>query len=100
NVRPGNAPDDYSGPLFTVVRVDGPQSVEASRSKNSWRLYYINSQTGLIDRIVSQLGNQDVEAEISAWSEVSGEKLPSRITWSISGRTVMSYQLSSVSADE
>jgi hypothetical protein len=100
NVRPENAADNYEGPLWTVVRVDNPQSNEAARPASSWRLYYINSQTGLIDRIVSRLNDQTVEAEISGWSEQSGEKIPSHITWSIGGQTVMSYQVNSVSHSE
>jgi hypothetical protein len=100
NVRPEKAADNYDGPLWTVVRVDDPQSDETLRPRSPWRLYYINSQTGLIDRIVSQIGNETVEAEISAWREVSGEKVPSRITWSSGGRIVMSYQLSSFSPSE
>lgn len=100
NVRPSNAADNYSGPLFNVVRVDDPQTDEMSPPQSSWRLYYINSQTGLIDRIVSQIGEQTVETTISAWSEVSGEKIPSLVTWSSNGRVVMSYQLSSVSPNE
>jgi hypothetical protein len=100
NVRPEKAADSYDGPLWTIVRVDDPQSDQTLRPKSSWRLYYINSQTGLIDRIVSQLGDETVEAEISAWTEVSGEKVPSSITWSSSGRILMTYQLSSFSRSE
>jgi hypothetical protein len=97
NVRPENAPDNYDGPLWTVVRIDDPQSNQAARPKSSWRLYYINSQTGLIDRIVSHLNDETVEAQITSWTEQSGEKTPSQITWSVAGRAVMSYQVTSVS---
>lgn len=100
NVRPENAPDDYNGPVWTVVRVDDPQHDEAVRPASSWRLYYLNSQTGLIDRIVSQSGGETVAAEIVNWSQQSGEKAPSQITWSIDGRVVMSYQSTSVSHNE
>lgn len=97
NVRPENAPDYYDGPLRTVVRIDDPQSNEAVRPTSSWRLYYINSHTGLIDRIVSQLNDETVEARITSWTEQSGEKTPSEIIWSVGTRTVMSYQVISVS---
>ena len=97
NVRPSGAPDNYDGPLWTVVRVDEPPAKETPNPQSNWRLYYINSQTGLIDRIVSQIDGESVEAEISAWHESSGEKTPSHITWSSGGRVVMTYQLTSVS---
>lgn len=97
NVRPPDAPDNYDGPLWTVVRVDERPMKETTRPRSSWRLYYINSQTGLIDRIVSQLDGESIEAVINAWSENSGETTPSHITWSIGGRVVMRYQLTSVS---
>lgn len=100
NVRPENAPDNYDGPVWTVVRVEDPQRDEAVRPASSWRLYYLNSQTGLVDRIVSQSGNETVEAEIVNWSQQSGEKTPSQITWSIGGRVLMSYQSTSVSHNE
>ena len=99
NVRPEKAADNPDGSLWTVVRVDDPQSDQALRPRSFWRLYYINSQTGLIDRIVSQLGDETIEAEISAWSEVGGEKIPSKLTWSSGGRIVMHYQLSSFSTE-
>lgn len=100
NVRPENAPDDYNGPVWTVVRVEEPQLDESVRPASPWRLYYLNSQTGLIDRIVSQSGGETVEAEIVNWSQQSGEKAPSQITWSIGGRVVMSYQSTFVSHNE
>jgi hypothetical protein len=96
NVRPPEAPDNYTGPLWTVVRVDEPQIEESVRPRSSWRLYYINSNTGLIDRIVSRLGDETVEAEIISWTEHDGEKIPSQVTWSIAGRAVMNYQVTSV----
>lgn len=100
NVRPPGVPDDYSGPLWTIVRIDEPQADGASHPTSPWRLYYINSATGLIDQIVSRLGDQTIEARISSWTEQSGEKVPAQITWSIDGRAVMSYQAISVSHNE
>ena len=100
NVRPPNANDDYSGPLWTIVRVDEPRVDETLRASHATRLYYLNSQTGLIDRVVSQGGDETVEAEISAWTDIAGEKIPARITWSSAGRGIMSYQLNSFSHSE
>lgn len=97
NVRPPDASDNYTGPLWTVVRVDEPQTDESRRPNSTWRLFYINSNTGLIDRIVSRLGDETVEAQIWSWTEDSGEKVPAQITWSVDGRAVMSYQATTVS---
>ena len=93
NVRPDEAggSDDYTGPTWDIVRV-----TEVSTAKGvpgEWRLYYLNTTTNLIDRIVSQEQDEMVVAEISRWTEVGGEKLPSRITWSRRGQVVMQYQL-------
>lgn len=100
NVRPPDVPDDYAGPLWTIVRVEEPPATGALQPTSPWRLYYINSDTGLIDHIVSRLGDETTEARISSWTEQSGEKVPSQITWSIDGRVVMSYQATSVSHNE
>lgn len=97
NVRSASAADNYEGPLWTVVRVDDPQQNEQLRPRSSWRLYYISSQTGLIERVVSQLNGKTIEAEVLAWSEQGGEKIPSKINWSIDGRNLMSYQVNTFS---
>jgi len=97
SVRPPAAPDDYSGPLWTIVRVDERQGDKSLQPRSSWRLYYIDSNTGLIDRIVSSLGEQTIEARIVSWTEQSDEKVPAQITWTIDNREVMSYQATSVS---
>lgn len=97
SVRPPAVPDDYSGPLWTIVRVDERQGDKSLQPKSSWRLYYIDSNTGLIDRIVSSSGEQTIEARIVSWTEQSGEKVPAQIIWTIDSREVMSYQATSIS---
>jgi hypothetical protein len=97
NVRPPAASDDYNGSLWTIVRLDEPHADETVQLKSKWRLYYINSNTGLIDRIVSRLEDKTVEAQIVSWTEHVGEKVPAKIIWSIDGREAMSYQVTSVS---
>jgi hypothetical protein len=47
--------DNYSGPLWDVVRVEEPQDEGARRLLSNSHFYYINVQTGLIDKIVSEL---------------------------------------------
>ena len=95
NLRPVDAGDDYAGPLCTMVRVDDPQTIESASPKSRWRLYYINTQSGLIDRIECEVDGQRVAASILQWTEQNGEKVPSHIRWTTNGQTLMEYQLAS-----
>jgi hypothetical protein len=97
NLRPIDAGDDYPGPLWTMVRVNDPQKVEAAAPKSLWRLYYINSISGLIDRIESDVDGQRTAASILQWTEQNGEKIPSHIRWTMNGQALMEYQLASFS---
>lgn len=97
NLRPTDAPDDYSGPLWTMVRVNDPQTNESTGPKSPWRLYFINSITGLIDRVQSDLDGQRVEASILQWTDQNGEKMPSQIRWTMNGQTMMEFELKSSS---
>jgi hypothetical protein len=93
NVRPEGAGDGYSGPLWNIVRVNDPQRDEQKRAQSPWRLYYINTRTGLIDRIISEIEGERVEAALSGWTEVNGEKVPGEITWTRQGQTIMQFHL-------
>jgi hypothetical protein len=100
NVRPTDATDGYSGALWNLVRVDEPQNEESRRALSTWRIYYINVRTGLPDRVEYQFNGQEIKAEFLAWSEAQGEKTPSHIRWSSGDRTVMEYQVTSVSHNQ
>jgi len=89
--------DNYDGPLWDVVRIDEPQSERGRRPLSSSRLYYINVQTGLIDKIVSELKGETVEAHILQWMDQAGEKFPSHIVWKRGSETVQEFRLTSVS---
>jgi hypothetical protein len=95
NMRPGDAPDNYDGPLWTVVRVDD-QSDQRAAALSRWRLYYLNSSTGLIDKVISETQGERIEAIFSDWIERAGEKFPSTIRWTIQGQTLMSFNLANV----
>lgn len=97
NFRPTDAGDDYTGPVWTMVRVDDPQKVEGVAPKGPWRIYSINSQCGLIDRIECEIDGQRIEASILQWTTRDGEQIPSHIRWTTNGETVMEYQLTSFS---
>lgn len=89
--------DNYDGPLWDIVRVEEPQSESVRRLLSNSRLYYINLQTGLIDKIVSELKGETIEANIIQWTEQAGEKLPSHVTWKRSNETVQEFRLASAS---
>jgi len=93
NVRPDEVGDSYDGPVWTVVRVTDPDRDEQRKPESSWRLYYINATTGLIDKIVSEVGGERTEANLSGWSTSSGETLPSHIVWTRGGQTIMEFRL-------
>jgi hypothetical protein len=100
NVRPVDAGDNYAGPLWNIVRVDDPERDQEKRPQSQWRLYYINTATGVIDRIVSEVNGQQIVAEISAWDEANGEKVPTEITWTRQGQTLMTYRLTNFSHNQ
>lgn len=97
NVRPENAGENYSGPLWNIVRVSDPERDEGKRLLSKWRLYFINTATGLIDRIESELDGERIVAEFRGWTDVNGERLPTEITWTKQGRRVMHYRLTNFS---
>lgn len=98
NLRPDDAGDDYAGPVWDVVRVDDPEPDEHKRPLSSWRLYYLNHATGLIDKVVSEVHGERIEAQLSEWTNRNGEKFPGTITWSSSGEVLMSFNLINVSS--
>ena len=100
NVRPVDATDGYDGPLWNLVRVDEPQVEENRKALSTWRIYYINVQTGLPERVEYQFNDKPVRAEFLEWTEVEGEKTPSRIRWSSEGQTVMEYHATSISLNQ
>jgi hypothetical protein len=100
NARPTDAGENYEGPIWTVVRISEPQPSETLTPTSRWRLYYINADTGLIDRIECEVDGQKIEADILKWSEHDGEQLPSHIRWTANGQTLMEYQLNAFSQNE
>jgi hypothetical protein len=95
NARPPEAQgvSDYSGPLWEVVRVDDPETDGERRPVSKWRLYYLNSRTGLIDKVISEVNGERIETNFVAWGTHAGEKVPTRITWYRQGQLIMEFQL-------
>lgn len=100
SVRPLDASDGYDGPLWTIVRVDDPERDEAKKPASRWRLYYLNTVTGLIDRIESEVDGRRIVAEFSSWTEQNGEKVPAQIVWTQDGQTLMQYSLTNFSQSQ
>ena len=98
--RPVDAPDGYDGPLWTIVRVDDPEQDTTKKPASRWRLYYLNTATGLIDRIESEVEGQRIMAEIASWTEQNGEKVPAQIVWTRDGQPVMQYKLTNFSQSQ
>ena len=87
--------DDYTGPLWDVIRVEEPDRGAPRRPLSNSRLYYINVQTGLIDKIVSEVRGEKVEANVLQWVDQAGEKIPLHIVWKRGAETVQEFRLTS-----
>jgi hypothetical protein len=96
NVRANAGGDDnYNGPLWDVVRVEEPDTGARRRPLSNSRLYYINIQTGLIDKIVYEVKGEKIEANFLQWIDQAGQKIPSRIVWKRGNETVQEFRLTS-----
>jgi len=98
DVRPAEAggSDNYTGPRWDLVRVAEPSSPTQNGPQSSWRLYYINSSTGLIDKVISQEQGKTITAEISGWINQNGEMIPTRTIWKSNDQIVMELTLTNV----
>ena len=97
-VRPVEAGGDdiYTGPVWNVVRLSEPAGVTRIRPQSLWRLYYINSATGLVDKVLSQEQGQIVTAELSGWANQGGETVPTHIAWKLNNQIVMDLAITNV----
>jgi len=87
--------DNYDGPLWDVVRVEEPHTEATRRPLSNSRQYYINVQTGLIDKIVSEVRGEKIAANVLQWVDQGGEKIPSHIVWKRGEETVQEFRLTS-----
>ena len=87
--------DDYTGPLWDVIRVEEPDRGATRRPLSNSRLYYVNVQTGLIDKIVSEVREEKIEANVLQWVDQGGEKVPSHIVLKRSNETVQEFRVTS-----
>jgi hypothetical protein len=95
-VEPAGAGDDYSGPVWDLIRIVEPQSGASAKPQNEWRVYYVNCSTGLIDKIVYQDQGQTVTVDLSGWANRGGEIEPSLIRWRRDGKLEMELSLNNI----
>jgi hypothetical protein len=98
DVRPESAggADGYSGQLWNLVRLEEPTDESREKPISRWRVYHINTKTGLIDQITSQEDGQTIIAELTDWTVSDGESAPTRIIWKRDGKTIMDLTLTSI----
>jgi hypothetical protein len=97
-VRPSSAnAEEYKGPLWKVIRIQESASSSREKPLSEWRAYYINTATGLIDKILSQEKGEMIIAELSEWAVMDGETVAWRYVWKRSGQPVMELSLSAMS---
>lgn len=96
DVRPTEASDGYTGPLWDVVRVS-EQADTPGKDRSLWKLYYVNVRTGLIDKVESEVAGQAMSASFT-WSKQDTESFPLRITWTRAGQPFMEFNVSAFSA--
>ncbi|MFY9620100.1 MAG: hypothetical protein WAM70_21375 [Pyrinomonadaceae bacterium] len=95
NVRPKDAGENYRGALWNIVRITDPEEDRSKGPQSLWRLYYIDTATGLIHRIESELNGRRIIAELSEWREQDGQQIATKIVWQQDGQTMMEYRMTS-----
>lgn len=85
--------DNYDGPLWTVVRVGYSGADIETKPETPFRFYYINSRTGLLDKVISEVQGEEVVATLEDWITEGGETFPSVVRWSIGGRQIMEFKV-------
>ncbi|HIK12994.1 MAG TPA: hypothetical protein IGS52_22500 [Oscillatoriaceae cyanobacterium M33_DOE_052] len=98
NVRPAEAgdSDDYTGPIWDLVRIGEPGDSDHKQPQSQWRIYYINVSTGLIEKVVSEEQGETIVAELSGWASQDGEMVPTRIVWSRNNQVIMELSLNNI----
>ena len=85
--------DNYDGPLWTVVRVSYERYDSEAKPESVARMFYIDSRTGLVDKVISEVRGEEIEATLDRWTTRDGETFPSLIRWSTGGRQLMEFKV-------
>jgi hypothetical protein len=99
SARPVSAANNnnYTGPVWDIVRVAEPARGNPHLPLSAFRLYHINVGTGLLDKVVSVEDGQPIEADVLAWANQGGDLVPSHITWNQGSQVLMDLTLTGVS---
>lgn len=99
NVMPTEAhgSEDYTGPVWDVVRVSEPQVKDVRVPLSPTRHYFINSLTGLLEKVVAEEQGEAIVAELSGWLNQGGEIVPTRIVWKRNGQVLMQLTVTNLS---
>jgi len=97
-VRPSEAGSSisYQGPVWDLVRLAEPMNNDQDKPDSPWRLFYLNTTSGLIDKIVSGEDGETVVAELFNWKKVGNELVPMQIKWARKGNPIMELNVNSV----
>jgi hypothetical protein len=87
---------NYRGAAWDAVRVQEPDSADGRAPESRWRMYYINTGSGLIERIISGEQGDPVMAELLDWTKRDGDLVPGRIRWSRNKQVFMELAISGV----
>lgn len=75
---------NYEGPFHDILRVDDAfETPEGTKTRPT--LFYLNSRTGLLEKIVYDREEEKIEVEFGAWLTIASQKTPGRIVWKENG---------------
>lgn len=89
--------DGYAGPLYDLVRVDEPRGVGGAATASPWRIYHLNSDTGLPEKVSYEEAGGKIEVTLSGWAGHGGELHPSRVAWKRNGSPLLELVVTNVS---
>ena len=75
---------NYDGPFHDILRVDDAFETPEG-TKNRSTLFYLNSRTGLLEKIVYEREEGKIEVEFGEWIAIANQKTPGRIIWKENG---------------
>jgi hypothetical protein len=75
---------NYDGPFHDILRVDDAfETPEGTKTRPT--LFYLNSRTGLLEKIVYEREEGKIEVEFGEWITIASQKTPGRIIWKENG---------------
>lgn len=92
----GSTPD-YSGPYFDIYKI--ADRIDASGEERAVKLYYFNSETLLLERVIYVINRNgsetNIETQLSDWRVEDGQKVARRIEHYENGKSVFVLKIRS-----